>query len=465
MADKGTSTENQSPVSRRDFLVTSAATAALLAAGNYAHAQGKDRVRVGLVGCGGRGSGAIKDCMDASPLVEVVAIGDLFEDRMSGTRGMLRGLGNDPKPKKEGDKEVPPSKEDVERAKRYKQQVKLDDSKCFVGFDAYQKVINSGVDLVLLCTPPGFRPMHLQAAVAAGKHVFMEKPVAVDPAGVRAVIAASELAAQKGLTIVAGTQRRHQANYIETIKRIHEGAIGDIVSAQCYWNQGGLWNHRRQASWSDMEWQVRNWLYFTWLSGDHIVEQHVHNLDVINWAMKAHPVKALGMGGRQVRTDPAYGHIYDHFNVEFEYPNGVRVLSMCRQQDGTASRVGENIVGSKGTSNGSDSIRGANRWRYEGGGVNPYVQEHIDLIDSIRNNKKLNEGKQVAESTLTAIMGRLSAYSGHEVSWDQVYNSSLNLMPAKLEMGPLPVAEVAIPGKRPVAEVIPPPSATPVAAK
>ncbi len=432
MADQENTRENEQPVSRRDFLKTSAAvTAALLASGNYAHAQGSDRIRVGVIGCGGRGKGAARDCVNSAPGVELVAMGDLFQDQVDGARKNLQNLGD---------------------------KYKVADDRVFVGFDNHQKVIDSGVDLVILATPPGFRPGHLKAAVDAGKHVFMEKPVAVDPTGVRSVLASSEAAAQKKLGVVAGTQRRHQAGYIETIRRIHDGAIGDIVAAQCYWNQGGLWNRGRKPDWSDMEWHLRNWLYFTWLSGDHITEQHVHNLDVINWVMKAHPVKALGMGGRQARTDPAYGHIYDHFAVEYEYPNGVRVHSTCRQIDGTASRVGENIVGTKGTSNASNSIRGANPWRFEGKGNSPYVQEHTDLIASIRAGKPLNEGRQVAESTLTAIMGRLSAYSGQEVTWEQVLNSTLDLMPAKLAFGPLPVPPVAVPGKTPLTELIPQPS-------
>jgi predicted dehydrogenase len=255
------------------------------------------------------------------------------------------------------------------------------------------------------------------------------------------------MATAKKLGIVAGTQRRHQNGYVETMKRIHDGAIGDILSAQCYWNQGGLWSRERQSGWSDVEWQVRNWLYFTWLSGDHIVEQHVHNLDVINWALRAHPAKALGMGGRQVRTAPVYGNIYDHFTIEYEYPNGARVMSMCRQIEGTASRVSEYLIGTKGTSNPSGSIRGATNWRHDGPRNGPYQQEHTDLINSIRAGKPLNEGRQIAESTLTAIMGRMSAYTGQEVTWEQALNSKLDLVPQQLAFGPMPVAPVAIPGQ------------------
>jgi predicted dehydrogenase len=411
------------PLSRRDFLKGSAAvTAAMITSQGLtgAYAAGSDRIRVGLVGCGGRGTGAAGDCVGSAPNVELVAMGDLFGDHLNSSRRRLSRLG---------------------------EKNKVTDERAFSGFDAYRKVIDSGVDLVLLCTPPAFRPMHLKAAIEAGKHVFMEKPVAVDPAGIRTVIEASDMAAAKKLGVVAGTQRRHQNGYVETMKRIHDGAIGDIVSAQCYWNQGGLWSRERQSGWSDVEWQVRNWLYFTWLSGDHIVEQHVHNLDVINWALRAHPVKALGMGGRQVRTAPVYGNIYDHFTIEYEYPNGARVMSMCRQIEGTASRVSEFLIGTKGTSNPAGSIRGETSWRHEGPRNGPYQQEHTDLINSIRAGKPLNEGRQIAESTLTAIMGRMSAYTGQEVTWEQALGSKLDLVPQQLAFGPMPVEPVAIPGQ------------------
>ena len=423
--------QNNDGMSRRSFLKSSAAAAVLVGAGPMligqgARAAGSDVIRIGLIGCGGRGTGAANDCANSSDGVKIVALGDLFKDRLDGCFDNLT------------------------KNEALKDKVDLSPERCFVGFDAYKKVIASGVDLVILASPPGFRPTHFQAAVEAGKHVFMEKPVAVDAPGVRAVIAAGELAAQKKLGVVAGTQRRHQLNYVETMKRIHDGAIGDIVSAQCYWNQGGLWNHARQPEWTDMEWQVRNWLYFTWLSGDHICEQHVHNIDVINWAMQAHPVKCWGMGGRQVRTDPAYGHIFDHFAVDFEYPNGVRVLSECRQIDNCANNVSERVVGTKGNWNSqSGMMHGATDWKYDGPGNNAYQQEHRDLIASIRAGKPLNEAKRVAESVLTAIMGRMSTYTGQEISWEQALDSKEDLMPAKLELGPLPVAPVAVPGRTP----------------
>ena len=421
---------DDSAMSRRTFIKGTAASAALIGAGTMglmpgAWAAGSDEIKVGVIGCGGRGSGAAYDCLNADPGIKIVALGDLFKDRVDGLFGRLTG------------------------DEKMKGRVDITPERCFTGFDNYQKVIASGVDMVILASPPGFRPAHMEAAVNAGKHVFMEKPVAVDGPGVRKVMAAGELAKTKNLGIVTGTQRRHSLNYVETMKRIHEGAIGEIISAQAYWNQGGLWNHARQPEWTDMEWQVRNWLYFTWLSGDHIVEQHVHNLDVINWAMDAHPIKAVGLGGRQVRTDPAYGHIFDHFTVEYEYPSGARMMSMCRQIDNCCNNVSERVAGTKGTSNCGNIITGLTEWKYEGPNPSGTVQEHADLIASIRDGKPLNEAQRIAESVLTAIMGRMSAYTGQEISWDQALNSKEDLTPAKLELGPIAVPPVAVPGRTP----------------
>jgi predicted dehydrogenase len=302
-------------LTRREFLKASAGVAvggalASLPIELFAHAQGTDRLRVGLIGCGGRGTGAAIDALDAHPSVELYAMGDAFKDRLEGSLNALR--------------------EELQDERKARLNV---GERKFVGLDAYKQVIHSGVDIVLLCTPPAFRPIHFREAIQAGKHVFMEKPVAVCPAGARVMFQMGELATQKGLSVVAGTQRRHEPNYIETIQRIRDGAIGEIVGGACYWNQGGLWHVEKRPEWSDVEWQMRNWLYFTWLSGDFIVEQHIHNIDVINWVLGAHPVRAMGMGGRQSRVEPHYGHIYDHFAVEFEYPDGVKVLSMCRQVD------------------------------------------------------------------------------------------------------------------------------------
>jgi predicted dehydrogenase len=345
---------------------------------------------------------------------------DVFEDRLTGSANYLKD--------------------------QLKERFQVENRR-FVGFDAYRSVMEQDLDVVILTAPPGFRPSHFSAAVQAGKHVFMEKPVAVDGPGIREVFEAADAAQSRGLNVVAGTQRRHDVAYRSAMERIHDGALGEIVAAYCYWNQGGLWMNPRKPEWSDMEWQLRNWLYFTWLSGDHIVEQHVHNLDVVNWAMGSHPVKAVGVGGRQVRTDPAYGHIYDHFAIEFEYENGVRLLSMCRQQEGTASRVEEHIVGTKGRSNANTWIQGEQPWRFDGERPNPYVEEHRRLIQALRGGAYINEGRQVAESTLTAILGRMAAYTGQEVTWEQALQSKESLMPEKLEFGPLPVPAVAMPGK------------------
>jgi predicted dehydrogenase len=355
-----------------------------------AQARGSDTMRVGVVGCGGRGSGAARDCVKSSSGVEIVALADVFEDR-------LQGLKN---------------------------QFKVPNDRCFVGLNAYKKLMAlDDINLIILGTPPGFRPKQFTEAIRRGKNVFMEKPVATCPAGIKMIIEASQKASEKGLAVVAGTQRRHQPAYVETIKRIHGGKIGDIVSAQCYWNMGALWveaakrnwENYKSGKWSDVEWQIRNWLFTKWLSGDHICEQHVHNIDIVNWAFGELPEQVHGQGGRQYRTEPQYGNIFDHFGVEFFYPNDVRTISMCRQIDGTAGNVSERIVGTKGMAymdgSGNCKIEGENAWAYNGSTPNPYVQEHTDLIKSIRSGNPLNEGKRIAESTLCAIMGRESAYS------------------------------------------------------
>jgi myo-inositol 2-dehydrogenase / D-chiro-inositol 1-dehydrogenase len=326
---------------------------------------------------------------------------------------------------------------------------KVTPERCFTGFDAYEQVLASGIDLVILAAPPGFRPAHLAAAVAAGKHIFTEKPVAVDAAGIRSVLATYDAARQKNLAIVAGTQRRHQSDYLAAIQRIHDGAIGDVLGGQVFWNQGALWSHEQAAGWSDAEWQIRNWLYFTWLSGDHIVEQHVHNIDVANWVLQAHPEKATGVGGRQVRTAPRFGHIYDHFAVDFEYPGGAHVLSMCRQIPNTRGKIGEFFTGTKGTSDASSRITGAHAWTFEKPErmVTGYVQEHTNLVASLRAGRPLNELKQVAESTLTAIMGREAAYTGQEVTWDGILAADQDLMPPALAFGPLALPSVPMAGQ------------------
>ena len=415
-------------ISRRTFIQTTAAASAAFAFPSGVRMAGSDTIRVGLIGCGGRGTGAAGDCLRGAAGVELVAMGDLTPDRLAKSRGELSKI----------------AAANADFAAKYK----VTDDHCFTGFDAYQKVLATDVDLVILATPPGFRPVHLKAAVEAGKHIFAEKPVAVDPAGVRSVLATYELARQKGLGIGVGTQRRHQPEYLATIKRIQDGAIGDVMSGQVFWNQGGLWSFEKLPEWSDSEWQIRNWLYFVWLSGDHIVEQHVHNIDVANWVLGAHPIKATGIGGRQRRTEPRFGHIYDHFAVDFEYPSGARVLSMCRQIAGTRSNVGEHFIGPKGTSNAAGRITGPKAWEFgqPAQKVNPFVQEHTDLVASLRSGKPYNELKQIAETTLSAIMGREAAYTGQELTWDDVLNADQDLTPPQAGFGPLDVPPVAMPG-------------------
>jgi predicted dehydrogenase len=425
-------------LSRRAFVQAAAAAsfaAVAPALSSRLYAAGSDVLKVGLIGCGGRGTGAATQAlMGVDKLVRLWAMADLFRDQLDACYTMLSKGAKGRYDRVDFD--GLPDQMDVPEHRR------------FVGFDAYRKLLASGVDMVILATPPHFRSEHFEAAVKAGKHVFMEKPVAVDPVGVRRIIAAAKLAEEKGLSVVAGTQRRHQLHYLEIMKRIHDGAIGQIVAAQCYWNgAGSSLTSAKPAEMSDMEWQCRHWYYFCWLCGDHIVEQHVHNIDIMNWALRGHPVQCMGLGGRAVREG---GNIWDHFAVEFEYPGGVRVLSLCRQIPGCTDRVSERIVGTKGFAyidGASGFIKGENP--YDGpASPNPYVQEHVDLIKSIRERSGLNEGVHVAESTMAAIIGRMSAYTGRALKWDWAMNASkLDLSPPKYEFGDLPVTPVSVPGK------------------
>ncbi len=415
-------------LSRRDFIKASAASLTAMGVTSRMYAAGSDTVRVGIIGCGGQGTRDLVSCVNSSPGVEIAAMGDLFEDRLRESLDKLN-------------KDVPAA-------------LKVAPDKRFVGFDAYKKVLACDVHMVLLTAPPHWRAQHFQAAVEAGKHVFMEKPAGVDPKGIRDVIQAAELAGQKKLSVVAGTQRRHSKKYQETIRRIHDGQIGGIVAAQGYWNGGdmlGYWKWWDKENRSDMEWQCRSWPWFTWTSGDHIVEQHVHNLDVLNWALQAHPVQCMGMGGRAVRN---LGNIYDHFAVEFEYPNGVRVSSMCRQINncGSGDRIAERVVGTKGVADVDRGvITGEKPFNYGGPDPDHYVQEMADLIASIRNGTLINEGRNVAESTMNAIIGRMSAYTGRALKWDwAVKSSKLDLTPPKYDWIDLPVRPVAVPGKTPL---------------
>jgi predicted dehydrogenase len=407
---------------------TAASAAAMFSAlgTNFAYAQAPNKIKVGLVGCGGRGRGAVGNVVEADPAgVVVKAIGDLFPENLTETEKLWAGH-----PKENYD---------------------VGDRK-FSGFDAYKQVIDADIDYVILATPPGFRPIHIKYAIEKGRHVFAEKPVAVDAPGCREVIAAGEMAAQKNLGLVAGTQRRHDPMHVEVVKRLLDGAIGRIVTGQVYWTGNVLWSKPRDPKWSDMEYQVRNWQYFPWLSGDLIVEQHVHNIDVANWVMGGPPRLAISMGGAQARVGPQYGITYDHFATDFEYKDDRHVFSMARQQDNCYSRVGHNFQGTNGTAlveGGLITPTEGARFKFpEKLKVNPYVQEHADLLASIRAGKPLNEAQRIAESVLTAIMGRMSAYTGQLVRDSDALKSEVSLMPPQpFAWGPLPKTEMPVPGR------------------
>jgi predicted dehydrogenase len=386
-----------------------------------AHAQGSDEIRVGVIGCGGRGTGAAQNAVRAAEGVRIVAMADAFQDRLDQSRKIL--------------------------AERIGDKMSVTDATCFVGLDAYKKLLATDVNYVVMAAPPGFRPEHLKAAVAAGKHIFAEKPVAVDGAGVRSCLETYEAINKKGLGLVGGTLYRHHTGYLETIKRVHDGQIGDIVSAWGWYNTTELWKHDRKPEWSDLEYQMRNWLYYTWLSGDHLVEQAVHNVDALNWIMRANPVRAVATGGRQTRTAPEFGHIYDHFAVDYEFPNGVHVQMFCRQQDGCDKKVANEVVGTKGRAFILPQwyITGENPWKLETALNDAYVTEHTNLINSIRAGKPLNELRQLADSTLMAILGREAAYTGSAMTWEQAL-ATPSQWPAKLEWGPMPMPPVAMPG-------------------
>ncbi len=437
-------------ISRRQFLKSSATAVSLTALTASlqakAYAAGTGAIKIGLIGCGGRGTGAALDALRAATEViyptdtyhtedaaegaraaaqgvQIVALADVFQDRLERCREQLQKVG-----------------------------MPVSEDRCFIGFNAYKEVMHlPDVNYVILATPPNFRPAHLRAAVEAGKHTFLEKPVAVDATGVRSVIESGEIARRKGLAIGAGTMRRRENGSCETTRRIQEGMIGDIIACEAIWSGGELWSVKRQPSWTDMEDQLRNWLYYTWLSGDFIVEQFVHNLDIINWVLGEHPVRAFAMGGRQVRTDPRFGNIYDHFAVEYQFASGVRCFTMDRQMNGCAGRIEEVFLGTKGTGRFGSfrglriDVKGGKRWRFSERPNNPYHQEHEDLINSIRSGQPINEARQLAESTLTAIMGREAAYSGQIITWEEALNSTQDLSPAKYEFGPMPTPPVAKP--------------------
>jgi myo-inositol 2-dehydrogenase / D-chiro-inositol 1-dehydrogenase len=410
LADNTPTTGENPSNTRRNFLKNSSAliagssiAAATLPIARSAYAAGDDTIKLGLVGCGGRGSGAATQALAADENTKLVAMGDAFENRLSSAK---RGI-----------------------ASRYKDRVDVEGRE-FVGVDAYKRVIESDCDMVLLATPPGFRPLHFETAIKAGKHVFMEKPVASDAPGVRRVLEANKLAREKNLAVAVGLQRHHQTGYREIIRKLQDGAIGDIILARAYWNSDGVWVRNREKEQTELEYQMNNWYYFNWLSGDHIVEQHIHNLDVINWLMNSHPVEAQGQGGREVRKGNDTGQIYDHHMIEFTYPNGTKMLSQCRHIPNTWGSVEEFAHGSKGWADisGGKIYDTSNKVVWSAPeSENGWEHEHVELFKAIRNGEIPNEGDYGAESTMTAIMGRMATYSGKKLSWDDCINSKLAL--------------------------------------
>ena len=387
------------------------------------------KLRAGLVGCGNRGTGAALNFLAAGNDLELVALADVFEDKVWDSRNKLS-----------------------------KQRVEVPEANCFWGFDGYKSLLEVDLDIVILATPPHFRPAHFDACVQAKKHVFMEKPVCVDPVGARQIMATAKKAENLGLTVITGTQRRHQRDYVETYKQVASGAIGEIVAAKAWWLQSHVWFRTREEGWSDMEYMLRNWNNFSWLCGDHILDTHVHNIDIINWFLGKHPEEAIGFGGRGRRLT---GDQYDFFSIDFEYGNGVFSHSMSRQIDGCANTLGERIMGTEGYTNCKNTIYnldGSVKWTYDYPkdkdgrstgvvAVSPYVQEHIHLVTSIRTNKPVVEAERTAVSTLTAIMARTAAYTGQKVTWDEMMNSTVKLGPDKYEMGPVDMEfPVPVPG-------------------
>ncbi|UCC97803.1 MAG: Gfo/Idh/MocA family oxidoreductase [Phycisphaerales bacterium] len=433
-----TALEKDKGISSKHATTAAGAMALAGAVANVAYTQGSGRIRVGLLGCGGRGNGALRHCLQADPAVEVIALADLFESQVRGTRDRFM-------------------KDD-----KFQGRVKIDDDHLFWGFDCHEKLARCEADLLLMATAPAFRGRQMMAAIKAGKHIFTEKPVATDVAGCREVMEASKLAKQKGLAIVCGTQRRHEFSRVELMRRIHDGQIGELAGGQCYWYGGGIWFRGYKEGMSELEWQCYNWYHFNWISGDQICEQHIHNIDVMNWCFDGPPVKFTAVGGRAWRSynesqvksakevcrkynngseanwEKYNGDIWDHIFAEFEYANGARCLSFSGHSPGKG-RNGEKIVGTKGTSNCSDSISGENPWKFSGKHVNGQQQEHIDLIQSMRSGNLLNEGQRIAESTLTAIGARIAAYTGRTFSWKWLLNASKQeLVPKQEDLRPGP---------------------------
>ena len=418
--------------SRREFIRSSSAVtvgvglAINVVVPKFAHGDGDNSatLKIGLVGCGGRGGGAARNAIHADENCQLFALADVFEDRLQERRQQLTKGGA---------------------------RLKVADEMCFTGFDAYKKLLATDVDVVLLATPPHFRPEHFRACVEADKHTFVEKPIAVDAPGVRSVIESAKLAREKNLSVVSGFMWRHDHGMVETHKRIKDGAIGDIVAIQADFPASSLWHRGSDPSWSRMEYQMRNWYYYTWLSGDHNVEQHVHNLDLISWLLgDATPIRAVGMGGRQQRTDAKFGNIYDHHAVTYEFENGVRAFSSTRQQDGCSNGlngIDEYVMGTKGQALlQKGRIMSENPWQYRGTKPSAHQLEHDNMFAGLRSGNLINEGVRMANSTMIAIMGRMCTYTGQTLTWDQCINSNERLGPEEYEWGDVPEPVVAIPG-------------------
>jgi predicted dehydrogenase len=409
-----TKTSRREFVKQTSLLAGSLALTPTLAQASFFNSNADDTIKVALVGCGGRGTGAAKQALMTKQNVKIVACADAFKDRLD---DCLKSLTSDEK---------------------VKSRVAVPEENKFVGFDGYKKAI-ALADVVILATPPGFRPLHFEEAVNQGKQIFMEKPVATDPAGVKRILEAAETAKKKKLNVVVGLQRHYQNSYRELHKRFKEGAIGDLISAQAWWNDGGVWVNPRTPGQTEMEYQMRNWYYFNWICGDHIVEQHIHNIDVINWFKGGYPVKAQGMGGREVRKGKEYGEIFDHHYVEFQYADGMVLNSQCRHIKGTYSRVDEQLVGSKGTIFGAEkniiNRNGNVTYQFDKANENnPYQTEHDELFDAISKREyKFADADNAAKSTMTAILGRLATYTGQMVEFDKALNSGLNIAPTVFE--------------------------------
>ena len=410
--------------SRRDFIKTSALVTGGLVASNFvlpgAYAAPVNELKLALIGCGGRGTGAAFQALATGHNIKIVAMADAFRDRLDTAYNAL--------------------------SEKYGDKLAVSEDMKFVGFDAYKDAI-AQADVVILATPPGFRPMHFEEAVKQGKQIFMEKPVAVDAAGIRKVLKAAEVAKAKKLNVVVGLQRHYQANYIETIKRIHNGDIGDIINGQVYWNDGGVWVRERQPGQTEMEYQMRNWYYFNWLCGDHINEQHVHNIDVANWVKQGPPVKVEGTGGRLIRTGKENGEIFDHHVLAYTYADGSVIHSECRHFPGAQNRVDESFQGTKGTAYLSGGNHGILKdWK---GNVlfdhdrknqpNPYQVEHDQLWATLfKGDYKFADAENAANSTMTAIMGRYATYSGKPLTFEEALNGQVELMPETLAWDALP---------------------------